>query len=34
MARMERMIVENAKAKRRAEFESIVEEAQAKHRQA
>lgn len=33
MARMERMIVENAKAKRRAEFESIVEEAQAKHRQ-
>ena len=34
MLEMEKMIVENAKAKRRAELESVVEEAQAKHKQA
>ena len=34
MAEMERMIIDNYKAKRRAEFESVVEEAAAKHRQA
>ena len=34
MAEMEKMIIDNYKAKRRAEFESVVEEAAAKHRQA